>query len=87
MQQALYEKYRPKSWAELIGNDKAKAVIAFKRDHGGICNEAFWIKGKSGSGKTCIARLIAKEGNIIGELSIEDLNESTLYLVDEGDVL
>ena len=61
MQQALYEKYRPKTWAELIGNEKAKSVIAFRREHGGICNEAFWVKGKSGSGKTCIARLIAAE--------------------------
>jgi len=58
--QALYEEYRPRTWSEIIGQDKAIAKIkALARR--GLSGRAFWISGQSGTGKTTIAKLIASE--------------------------
>ena len=60
MKQPLHEQYRPRSWSEVVGQDKAVAKVATiaKRGLGG---RAFWISGASGTGKTTIARLIAQD--------------------------
>ena len=54
----LYEKYRPATLEQFIGNDKAiKRVSAlFSRGLGG---RAFWISGPSGTGKTTLALIMA----------------------------
>ena len=54
----LYEKYRPRTLDQVIGQDKAvKTIERLIRDGaGGRC---FWISGISGSGKTTLARIIA----------------------------
>ena len=57
----LPEVYRPKSWAEVVGQDKILAKIALLRSRGGLAGRAFWLSGQSGTGKTTIARLIAQE--------------------------
>ena len=57
----LYEKYRPKSFDEVIGQDKAikKVKRVLSR---GWSGQAWWISGSSGIGKTTIARIIGKQG-------------------------
>lgn len=56
----LTEKYRPRSFAEVVAQDKALARIrAIGRN--GLGGRAFWITGASGTGKTTIGRLIAAE--------------------------
>jgi DNA polymerase III gamma/tau subunit len=57
----LHEKYRPQTWSDVVGQDKAVARIIAMRDRCGLSGRAFWISGKSGTGKTTIARLIAAE--------------------------
>ena len=56
--QTLYEKYRPKTLDQIIGQDKAVKTIKrlIQDGAGGRC---FWISGISGSGKTTLARIIA----------------------------
>ena len=56
----LCEQYRPHSWAEVIAQDKAVATVARLRRRG-LGGRAYWISGKSGTGKTTIAMLIASE--------------------------
>ncbi len=56
----LHEEYRPKTWAEVIGQPKLLAQIDRLRPRG-LTGRAFWIAGPSGSGKTTIARLLAGE--------------------------
>jgi len=57
----LYEKYRPKKFEEVVGQDDAVKKIQrlIKRQWGG---RAWWIGGMSGTGKTTIARIIALQG-------------------------
>lgn len=53
----LYEKYRPKTYTEIIGQDKAVETLNRLDKRG----RAFWISGSSGTGKTTLARIIAGE--------------------------
>ena len=58
---ALFEKYRPACWSDVIGQEKVVKTILRLRDAGGLGGRAYWISGKSGQGKTTIAKLIANE--------------------------
>lgn len=56
----LYEKYRPKTFDEVLGQDKA--IRKIQRRLGKKPERlAYWISGKSGTGKTTIARIIASQ--------------------------
>ncbi len=56
----LTEKYRPQSFADVAGQDKAIEYINSLRKNG-LNSRAYWISGQSGTGKTTLARLIASE--------------------------
>ena len=56
----LFEKYRPTSFADVIGQDKAVRSVDLLRKRG-FGGRAIWLSGPSGTGKTTIARLIASE--------------------------
>jgi replication-associated recombination protein RarA len=56
----LSEEFRPKTFADVVGQDKAIARLAALRRRG-LAGRAYWINGQSGTGKTTIARLIASE--------------------------
>jgi DNA polymerase III gamma/tau subunit len=56
----LCEQYRPQSWGEVVGQDKVLAQIDRLRPRG-LGGRAYWINGQSGTGKTTIARLLARE--------------------------
>ena len=55
----LYETYRPTSWDQVIGQDKAVKLLEglAARSWGG---RAIWIAGPSGGGKTTLARIYAR---------------------------
>jgi len=59
--QTLFEKYRPTSFDNVLGQDGAirRVRLLLNRCWGG---RAWWISGASGTGKTTIARIIASHG-------------------------
>jgi replication-associated recombination protein RarA len=57
----LADRYRPNRWSEVIGQARAVAVLDRLRERGGLAGRGYWISGRSGTGKTTIARLLARE--------------------------
>lgn len=55
----LYEKYRPRSLDDVVGQDRAVTQLKLMQARIGFAGRAFWISGPSGSGKTTLARIIA----------------------------
>ena len=71
----LAEQYRPRSWSDVIGQEKAvKRIRAVARR--GIGGRAFWIAGQSGTGKTTLARLIAAD--IASPYHVQELDATEL---------
>lgn len=70
----LHTQYRPKSWNEFVGNERAVATargalaIQAKKITEGIAKDglAFQIVGLSGAGKTTMAMLLADEAGANG---------------------
>lgn len=57
----LYERWRPISFDEVVGQDRAVKRLKLLADGPGLAGRAYWIAGPSGTGKTTIARLIAAD--------------------------
>jgi len=71
----LHEQYRPASWSEVVGQDKIIARIEILRKRG-LSGRAYWITGKSGTGKSTIARLLAAE--VADEFGTEEIDAESL---------
>jgi len=57
----LFEQHRPRQWSEVVGQQKALAVLDRLRQRGGLAGRAYFLSGATGTGKTTIALLIAAE--------------------------
>lgn len=82
----LYERYRPRRWNDVVGQDKALQRIAEIRDSVGLAGEAFFLTGQSGTGKTTIARLLA--GEVADEIDTTELDavDVTVSMLNELEI-
>lgn len=71
----LSEQYRPHSFAEVVGQEKAIEKIDQLRKRG-LTGRALLFSGASGTGKTTLARLVAQE--VADEWAIEEIDAETL---------
>jgi DNA polymerase III gamma/tau subunit len=73
----LVEKYRPRDWSDVVGQEKVLAKIEGLRQRG-LAGRAYFLTGASGSGKTSIGRLIAAE--VADPFAIEEIDAGELTL-------
>lgn len=73
----LAEKYRPRTWEQFIGNEKAIGRVRFTlsaEDFGLGAGEVYWIHGDSSTGKTSLALLMAMELGADGWADLVQIN-------------
>jgi MoxR-like ATPase len=71
----LTEQYRPRTWAEVVGQDKLVARIQTLAKRG-LAGRAYLLSGQSGTGKTTIARLLAAE--VADDFMVQEVDAGTL---------
>jgi DNA polymerase III gamma/tau subunit len=72
----LADKYRPKEWSEVLGQPKACAMLQRFEQRGDLAGRAYWISGKSGTGKTTLARIIASK--VADSWNVEEMDAADL---------
>lgn len=85
--QSLFEKYRPTAWEDVIGQDRAVAMLRRLQERGGFGGRAYWLAGGSGTGKTTLARLIAQdlaESWHVEEVDAQDCNLDFVRQMEVG---
>ena len=88
---ALYRKYRPKELDEVVGQNEVKKILASSVKNGTITH-AYLFSGPRGTGKTTMAKILAKmvnclnpiDGNACGECEIckNILNSNDVIEID-----
>lgn len=72
----LFEKYRPSTFDEVLGQDKIVKRLALIGKRSGYAGRAYWLAGQSGTGKSTLARLIAAE--VADDYCVDELDASGL---------
>lgn len=78
MSQVFYRKYRPSSFKELVGQDHIKNILieSIRKDR---ISHAYLFCGPRGTGKTTVARLMAKAINCVNIFDLGDVCNECEY--------
>ena len=68
----LFQKYEPTTLDQVVGQRKAVAVLRSIEKRGGLAGRAYWISGSSGTGKSTIAKIIAK--SVADDIFVEEID-------------
>ncbi len=85
---ALYRKYRPKELDEVVGQSEIKKILASSIKNGTITH-AYLFSGPRGTGKTTMAKILAKMVNCLSPVDGNACNkcESCKNILDSNDVI
>jgi len=85
MAQALYRKWRPRTWDEIMGQDHIVQTLR-NAVRGGHVAHAYLFAGPRGTGKTTTARILAKAVNCLAESAADRPCNTCSYClaVNEG---
>ena len=83
MAKPLYEQHRPRTWEEVVGQDKAVQRLRAIEQRSGFGGKALFLSGGSGQGKTSIARLIAQ--TVAADYATIELDASEVTPADVRD--
>jgi replication-associated recombination protein RarA len=72
----LVERYRPATWEDVVGQERVVGRLRQLARRGGLTGRAYFVTGQSGTGKTTIARLLARE--VAGEWDVEEIDAGAL---------
>lgn len=72
----LYETYRPDTLEKVLGQDKIVTMLRRLVDAKRVAGRAYWFAGKSGTGKTTLARILA--GHVASPDMVQELDAGTL---------
>ncbi|MBE3124461.1 MAG: hypothetical protein IMZ57_02250 [Acidobacteria bacterium] len=76
----LYERYRPKSWGEVIAQSKVVDKVQGLAARDGLGGRAYWLSGSSGTGKTSVGYLLAHE--IAEDFNVQEVDAGQLTPAD-----
>ena len=79
----LYEKYRPKTLTDFIGQPKIKKQLQAIMQRSEFDQDAFWIQGPSGTGKTSLAHIIANQLVETDQAITRFLSQESAYVESE----
>ncbi|HPE41094.1 MAG TPA: DNA polymerase III subunit gamma/tau [Bacteroidales bacterium] len=84
MEQTLYRKYRPNHFAQLAGQEHIKRLFSKSLQEDSYAH-AYIFAGPRGTGKTTVARIVAKRLNCLNPINNEPCNEcSQCKAINEG---
>jgi DNA polymerase-3 subunit gamma/tau len=85
---ALYRKYRPKELDEVVGQSEIKKILASSVNNGTITH-AYLFSGPRGTGKTTMAKILAKMVNCLNPVDGNACNkcENCLNILNSNDVI
>lgn len=75
----LTEIYRPRDWPDVIGQADVTAKLARWEMQGKLQGRAYWLSGKSGTGKTTLARIIA--GKLSNQFYTAEMDASEVSVI------
>ena len=72
----LFEKHRPRAFADVVGQDKVVAILKRLQEQGGFGGRALWFSGGSGAGKSSLAAIVAR--HVADEWCIDEMDAGEL---------
>lgn len=87
MYRVLYRKWRPQTFADVIGQEHITSTLAHEVEIGKV-SHAYLFTGSRGTGKTTCAKILAKAANCLNPVDGNPCNECSVCKgLDDGSIL
>lgn len=87
MYRVLYRKWRPQTFADVVGQEHITSTLAHEVESGKV-SHAYLFTGSRGTGKTTCAKILAKAANCLNPVDGNPCNECSVCKgLDDGSIL